>query len=66
MGSRIKESPESTFEVYLEVAHPGSHSSGVECSSSNLKVGSSIPSLTYLHADLSLGKMLNPEWPPIE
>ncbi|XP_034458634.1 DENN domain-containing protein 1A isoform X5 [Hippoglossus hippoglossus] len=28
MGSRIKESPESTFEVYLEVAHPGSHSSG--------------------------------------
>ncbi|KAK9532959.1 hypothetical protein VZT92_010316 [Zoarces viviparus] len=30
MGSRIKESPESTFEVYLEVAHPGSHSSGPE------------------------------------
>ncbi|XP_034402403.1 DENN domain-containing protein 1A isoform X1 [Cyclopterus lumpus] len=28
MGSRIKESPESTFEVYLEVAHPGTHSSG--------------------------------------
>ncbi|XP_068430242.1 DENN domain-containing protein 1A isoform X2 [Clinocottus analis] len=27
MGSRIKESPESTFEVYLEVAHPGAHSS---------------------------------------
>ncbi|KAM8827588.1 DENN domain-containing protein 1A isoform 2-T2 [Spinachia spinachia] len=27
MGSRIKESPESTFEVYLEVAHPGTHSS---------------------------------------
>ncbi|XP_056146709.1 DENN domain-containing protein 1A isoform X2 [Lampris incognitus] len=23
MGSRIKESPESTFEVYLEVLHPG-------------------------------------------
>ncbi|XP_030598170.1 DENN domain-containing protein 1A isoform X2 [Archocentrus centrarchus] len=30
MGSRIKESPESTFEVYLEVAHPGMHSSGPE------------------------------------
>ncbi|XP_044029477.1 DENN domain-containing protein 1A isoform X2 [Siniperca chuatsi] len=30
MGSRIKESPESTFEVYLEVAHPGTHSSGLE------------------------------------
>ncbi|KAM6902053.1 DENN domain-containing protein 1A isoform 2-T2 [Lycodopsis pacificus] len=30
MGSRIKESPESTFEVYLEVTHPGSHSSGPE------------------------------------
>ncbi|XP_019962261.1 DENN domain-containing protein 1A isoform X3 [Paralichthys olivaceus] len=30
MGSRIKESPESTFEVYVEVAHPGSHSSGPE------------------------------------
>ncbi|TMS08689.1 DENN domain-containing protein 1A [Larimichthys crocea] len=30
MGSRIKESPESTFEVYLEVAHPGRHSSGPE------------------------------------
>ncbi|XP_070780551.1 DENN domain-containing protein 1A [Enoplosus armatus] len=30
MGSRIKESPESTFEVYLEVAHPGTHSSGQE------------------------------------
>ncbi|XP_013870584.1 DENN domain-containing protein 1A [Austrofundulus limnaeus] len=28
MGSRIKESPESTFEVYLEVAHLGKHSSG--------------------------------------
>ncbi|KAM9337836.1 DENN domain-containing protein 1A isoform 2-T2 [Symphorus nematophorus] len=30
MGSRIKESPESTFEVYLEVSHPGTHSSGPE------------------------------------
>ncbi|KAL6097297.1 dennd1a [Pungitius sinensis] len=30
MGSRIKESPESTFEVYLEVAHLGTHSSGPE------------------------------------
>ncbi|XP_037609305.1 DENN domain-containing protein 1A isoform X1 [Sebastes umbrosus] len=30
MGSRIKESPESTFEVYLEVAHPGTNSSGPE------------------------------------
>ncbi|XP_059214280.1 DENN domain-containing protein 1A-like isoform X2 [Centropristis striata] len=30
MGSRIKESPESTFEVYLEVAHPGTSSSGPE------------------------------------
>ncbi|XP_070706407.1 DENN domain-containing protein 1A [Pempheris klunzingeri] len=30
MGSRIKESPESTFEVYLEVAHPGMHNSGPE------------------------------------
>ncbi|XP_017282980.1 DENN domain-containing protein 1A isoform X2 [Kryptolebias marmoratus] len=28
MGSRIKESPESTFEVYMEVAHIGKHSSG--------------------------------------
>ncbi|KAM6902476.1 DENN domain-containing protein 1A [Xenentodon cancila] len=30
MGSRIKESPESTFEVYLEVALPGKHSPGPE------------------------------------
>ncbi|XP_028273416.1 DENN domain-containing protein 1A isoform X2 [Parambassis ranga] len=30
MGSRIKQSPESTFEVFLEVAHPGTHSSGPE------------------------------------
>ncbi|XP_040012687.1 DENN domain-containing protein 1A isoform X2 [Xiphias gladius] len=30
MGSRIKERPESTFEAYLEVAHPGRHSSGPE------------------------------------
>ncbi|XP_041815412.1 DENN domain-containing protein 1A isoform X2 [Chelmon rostratus] len=30
MGSRIKESPESTFEVYLEVAHAGTRSSGPE------------------------------------
>ncbi|CAJ1070980.1 DENN domain-containing protein 1A [Xyrichtys novacula] len=30
MGSRIKESPESTFEVYLEVSQPGIHSSGPE------------------------------------
>ncbi|XP_071322072.1 DENN domain-containing protein 1A isoform X7 [Trachinotus anak] len=30
MGSRIKESPESTFEAYLEVAHPGTHSSKPE------------------------------------
>nr|XP_020474356.1 DENN domain-containing protein 1A [Monopterus albus] len=30
MGSRIKESPESTFEMYLEVAQPGTHSSGPE------------------------------------
>ncbi|XP_067339693.1 DENN domain-containing protein 1A isoform X2 [Channa argus] len=30
MGSRIKESPESTFEMYLEVANPGTHSSGPE------------------------------------
>nr|XP_046230350.1 DENN domain-containing protein 1A isoform X2 [Scatophagus argus] len=30
MGSRIKESPESTFEVYLEVTHPGTQSSGPE------------------------------------
>lgn len=30
MGSRIKESPESTFEVYLEVAHPGTPGSGPE------------------------------------
>uniref|UniRef100_A0A8D3A607 DENN/MADD domain containing 1A n=1 Tax=Scophthalmus maximus TaxID=52904 RepID=A0A8D3A607_SCOMX len=30
MGSRIKESPESTFEVYLEVAHPGTQGSGPE------------------------------------
>ena len=34
---------------------------GVEWSSPNLKVGSSIPSLPNLHADVSLGKMLNPE-----
>ncbi|CAB1444405.1 unnamed protein product [Pleuronectes platessa] len=31
-----------------------------------LWVGSSIPSLTHLNAEVSLGKMLNPEWPPIE
>ncbi|CAK6972287.1 DENN domain-containing protein 1A isoform X1 [Scomber scombrus] len=30
MGSRIKESPESTFEVYMEVDHPGTQSSGPE------------------------------------
>ncbi|XP_018554663.1 DENN domain-containing protein 1A isoform X3 [Lates calcarifer] len=30
MGSRIRESPVSTFEVYLEVAHPTTHSSGPE------------------------------------
>lgn len=30
MGSRIKESPESTFEVYVEVSHPGTQSSGPE------------------------------------
>ncbi|XP_022600236.1 DENN domain-containing protein 1A isoform X3 [Seriola dumerili] len=30
MGSRIKESPESTFEAYLEVSHPGTHSSKPE------------------------------------
>ncbi|XP_047228782.1 DENN domain-containing protein 1A isoform X3 [Girardinichthys multiradiatus] len=30
MSSRIKESPDSTFEVYLEVANPGKHSSGPE------------------------------------
>ncbi|KAM3599801.1 uncharacterized protein V6R79_011861 [Siganus canaliculatus] len=30
MGSRIKENPESTFEIYLEVAHPGTYSSGPE------------------------------------
>ncbi|KAL3041254.1 hypothetical protein OYC64_019453 [Pagothenia borchgrevinki] len=30
MGSRIKENPESTFEVFLEVTHPGTHSSGPE------------------------------------
>ncbi|CAG5867086.1 unnamed protein product [Menidia menidia] len=30
MGSRIRENPESTFEVYLEVAQPGKHSSGPE------------------------------------
>ena len=39
---------------------------GEEWSSSNLKVGGSIPSLNNLHAEVSLGKMLNPEWPPIE
>ena len=38
----------------------------VERSSSNLKVGSSIPSLPHLHAEVSLGKMLNPELPLIE
>uniref|UniRef100_A0A1A8GKL6 DENN/MADD domain containing 1A n=3 Tax=Nothobranchius korthausae TaxID=1143690 RepID=A0A1A8GKL6_9TELE len=30
MGSRIKESPEATFELYVEVVQPGKHSSGVE------------------------------------
>ncbi|XP_034565643.1 DENN domain-containing protein 1A [Notolabrus celidotus] len=30
MGSRIKESPESTFEVFLEVSQPGVHTSGPE------------------------------------
>ncbi|XP_076020373.1 DENN domain-containing protein 1A isoform X1 [Genypterus blacodes] len=30
MGSRIRESPESTFEVYLEVVHPGTQDSGPE------------------------------------
>ncbi|XP_069573400.1 DENN domain-containing protein 1A isoform X2 [Brachyistius frenatus] len=27
MGSRIRENPESTFEVFVEVCHPGTHSS---------------------------------------
>ena len=39
---------------------------GVERSSSNQKVGSLIPSLPHLHAEVSLGKMLNPELPLIE
>ena len=39
---------------------------GVEWSSPNLIVGSSIPSLPHLHAEVSLGKMLNPELPLIE
>ena len=39
---------------------------GVEWSSSNLKVVSSIPSLLHLHAEVSLGKILNPELPLIE
>ncbi|XP_061115824.1 DENN domain-containing protein 1A isoform X2 [Conger conger] len=30
MGSRIKESPESTFEVYVEVTHPGTTGSDPE------------------------------------
>ncbi|XP_064210394.1 DENN domain-containing protein 1A-like isoform X1 [Anguilla rostrata] len=30
MGSRIKESPESTFEVYVEVTHPGTSGSDPE------------------------------------
>uniref|UniRef100_A0A1A7X3U4 DENN/MADD domain containing 1A n=3 Tax=Iconisemion striatum TaxID=60296 RepID=A0A1A7X3U4_9TELE len=30
MGSRIKESPEATFELYVEVVHPGKHSSELE------------------------------------
>lgn len=30
MGSRIKESPESTFEIYVEVAHPGTKGSRPE------------------------------------
>ncbi|XP_020505075.3 DENN domain-containing protein 1A isoform X1 [Labrus bergylta] len=30
MGSRIKESPESTYEVFLEVSQPGIHTSGPE------------------------------------
>ena len=39
---------------------------GVEWSSPNLKVGRSIPSLPNLHAEVSLGKMLNPELPLME
>ena len=39
--------------------HPGGW--GVERSSSNLKVGSSIPSIPHLHAEVYLSKMLNPE-----
>ena len=39
---------------------------GVERSSSNLKVGSSIPSLPHQHAEVSLGKMLNPDLSLIE
>ncbi|XP_029024335.1 DENN domain-containing protein 1A isoform X2 [Betta splendens] len=30
MGSRIRESPDSTFEMYLEVAYPGTNSPGPE------------------------------------
>ena len=37
-----------------------------ERSSSNLKVGSLIPSIPHLHAEVSLSKMLNPELPLIE
>ena len=39
---------------------------GYQRSFSNLKVGSSIPSLPHLCAEVSLGKMLNPELSLIE
>ena len=39
---------------------------GVEWSTPNQKVGSSIPSLLNRHAEVSLGKMLKPQLAPIE
>ena len=55
------------FEVYLWLAnYTGGCGWGLERSSSNLKVGSLIPSLPHLHAEVSLSKMLNPELPSIE
>ena len=65
----LKPHPQSrTDQIHVSILthHDSGCGWGVEQSSSNLKVGSSIPSLPILHAEVSLGKMLNPEFPLIE
>ncbi|CAB1450037.1 unnamed protein product [Pleuronectes platessa] len=62
--SRIYSRSNTRITSRWSVTSPYKHTFNV--SSHNTQVGSSIPSLTLLHAEVSLGKMLSPEWPPIE